>query len=65
VWQVGAYQNHIASFKLFDAIADELCALTLFKMDQFYFGVIMPAVINVGNKILPYTKRMLGFFGHF
>src|SRR5687767_14134637 len=65
VRQVGTYQNHVSGFKLFYTIADELRALTLFKMDQFNFGVVMPAIINVGNKILSYTKRMLGLFGHF
>jgi hypothetical protein len=63
--QVGADQHHVACFKMFDTVADELCALTFFKMDQFDFGVIMPAIINIRHKVAPYTKRMLGFFGHF
>jgi hypothetical protein len=62
VGEVRTDKHYVAGIKLFDAIADELCSLTFFKMDQLYFGVIMPAVINIRDKILPYTKGMLGFF---
>src|SRR6185436_826226 len=56
--QVRTNQYYISCFKLFDTVADELCAFTFIKMDQFDFGMIMPAVIDVRNKIPPYTKRM-------
>src|SRR5438034_8519416 len=65
MWQVGSHQHYIACFKLFDTVANKLCAFTFFKMDKFYFGVIMPAIINIRHQILPYTKGMLGLLGYF
>src|SRR5262245_5163946 len=42
VGEVGTHQYNIASLKLFDAVTNELCALTFIEMDQFDLGMIVP-----------------------
>src|SRR5689334_11329819 len=65
VRQVGAYQYDVAGFKTFDVVPNELGAFTFLKMDQFDLGVIVPPVVNVGNKVLPYAKRPVRSFRYF
>jgi hypothetical protein len=60
--EVGADKDYVAGFKLFDTIANELSAFAFLKMDQFDFGVIMPAVIDIWYQVLAYTEGIKRFF---
>ena len=37
-------------------IANELGAFPFFKVDQFYFIMVVPAIIYMGNKVTSHTK---------
>jgi hypothetical protein len=64
VGEVGTYQYHIAGFERPDAVAHKLGALAFFEMDEFYFGMVMPPVVNVRNAVPPDAKGMPGVFGY-
>src|SRR3954463_7837696 len=57
VGKVGTYHYNITGFESFDAVADELCSFSFFKMDQFNFRMVMPTIIDMGNEVSPNTKR--------
>ncbi|MNL87861.1 hypothetical protein D3C87_2172450 [compost metagenome] len=54
--QVCTQQNDITRFKMFDAIADKLRAITFIEIDQFDFLVVMPFIIDRRLQILPNAK---------
>lgn len=65
VGQVGAHQHDIARLESFDTIANELGSFSLFEMDQFDLGMVMPAVIDVRHQVPAYAERMAGACGNF
>jgi hypothetical protein len=49
VRQVGADQDDIPWMEAFDMVADELGASAAVKIDQLYFDVIVPAIVDNGS----------------
>ena len=56
--KLSTYNYDISGLESLNAITDELGAVAFFKVNQLYFGVVMPAIIHMRNQILPDTKRM-------
>lgn len=54
--QVGAYHYNVARFESFDAVANELGAFSFFKMDELYFGMIVPAVVDIRHQVAAYAE---------
>src|ERR1700754_3028520 len=63
--EIGTHQYNIPGIEPLHIVAHELGASSLFKMDQFHFGVEMPAGIDVRYEIPSYAKRMSGLPGNF
>ena len=56
VRKIGAHQDNIAGIKSLDMIAYELCAAALVKIDQLYFRVIMPAIVDIRIPVITDTE---------
>jgi hypothetical protein len=63
--EMRAYQDNIARLEPFNAVANELRAFTFLEMYELHFRMVMPAVINMRNNILPHAERMPRAFGYF
>lgn len=46
---MGADKDHVTGAEPFDAVADELSTVTLFEIDELDLGMVMPAVIDIGQ----------------
>ena len=56
--KVGTHQNDIAGMKTFDMIAVELGTAAMVEIDQFDFGVVMPAIVYKWIPVLPDAEGM-------
>jgi len=56
VRKIGAHQDNIAGIKSLDMIAYELRAAAFVKINQLYFRVIMPAIVDIRIPVITDTE---------
>lgn len=56
VRKIGTHQDNIAGIKSLNMIAHELRTAALVKINQLYFRVIMPAIVDIWVPVITDTE---------